>query len=173
MTTNWFGIWFVYIQNPSIWFDIWFVLKICLWTVGEKQFTLFSPCFTRCLEFVKESRFLSKITWIMVHGSAKSLTIFTLSWVFLYVWIFDPIMEPGNYFAHYLVRTFIWYKWRPLHLTWTLNWLQNLNQDIWETPWFGKHWNWAQIFDLNFSLIWTKITDLTFDLVQKVNFEQA
>ena len=67
--TNWFCIWFVFIQTPSIWFYIWFVLKICLWTLGEKQFNFLPP------EYVQKSGFLSKITWIMVHISAKSLKI--------------------------------------------------------------------------------------------------
>ena len=43
--------------------------------------------------------YLSKVTWIMVHGSAKtkSITIRTFSSVFSQ---FDPITEPGNYFVH-------------------------------------------------------------------------
>jgi hypothetical protein len=45
--------------------------------------------------------FLSKITWIMVHGSAYSIKIRTLSLVFAQ---FDPVTERGNNCAHYLVK---------------------------------------------------------------------
>ena len=34
---------------------------------------------SKCLEYVQNSGFLSQSTWIMVHGTAKSLKVITLS----------------------------------------------------------------------------------------------
>ena len=97
--TNWFGIWFVCIQNLNISFDIWFIFKICLWTGGGIQFTFFYLLY----------KWISRICiWIMVPGSTKNLKIINLSSVFSHCVNIWPNNQTRKLFCTLFNSNFDW-----------------------------------------------------------------
>ena len=53
------------------------------------------------------------------------------------MWIFDPIIEPGNYFTHYLLEP--WFGTNVSPDIWLGLWFgSNLNKDNWFDLWFGS-----------------------------------
>ena len=151
----------------------------------EKNNLFFSCSTSKCLRFVQKMGFLSILTWIMAHVSAKSLTIRTLSTVFSRVNI-----GPNNW----ILKSFRILFGLNFDLVQLLAPTFDLNLDL-VTKIFEKTFDlvkdktWVKIFDLTFGLvhiltkiidltfglvhILTKIIDLTFDLVQKLTFDKA